>query len=242
MNLNVNNPTRKWATADEWKKTLVNSGVYNEHQAEIFGLRNSIAERVALNLMYVCPDDIYDTNTVAAGAAMPSVINFFNVPYGTGGKTYAQTNVRTANQLSDNNMAWVMGISLQPLFNLFPIDAANLHSLCHAEVLFKENLFVRGPLAQFPGGSAPEITAVSNLGTAVAAGGLGPVTSYSNGVPNVHNVYGLMEDGYLLWKNDSFNINFVTDTGFNLTTTALGGTGLTMKSILHILRVRELAQ
>ena len=241
MKINPNMPTRKWATADEWKKTLVNSGVYNERQAEIFGLYNSIAERVALKLLYVVPDQLYDTNSVAAGAAM-STLNFYNVPYGSGGKTYAQTNIRTANQLSDNNMAWVMGISMQPLFNLFPIDAANLHSLCHVEVLFKENLLVRGPLAMFPGGSSAEIVAVSNLGTALTVAGLGPVSSYQNGAPNVLNYFNLGDDGYLLWKNDSFNINFVVDTPFSLTTTALGGTGLTMKSILHIMRVKELAQ
>ena len=76
----------------------------------------------------------------------------------------------------------------------------------------------------------------------MALAGLGPAVSYTNGVPNVHNVFNIGEDGYLLWKNDSFNITYVTDTSFGLVATANGGTGLTMQAILHGLQVREVTQ
>ena len=236
------NTSRKWGTPAEYEQQYINAGCYSEHQAKVFGLRDSIAERVALKMLYTCAFELYDTNSVAQNATMPFTLTFFNVPKGQSNKTYAQTNIITPNQLSNNSMAWITGIAMQPLFNLAPVDAANLHSLGHVEVTFKENVLVRGPLAMFPGGSAGQITAAASLGTAVALAGLGPAVSYTNGVPNVHNVFNIGEDGYLLWKNDSFNITYVTDTSFGLVATANGGTGLTLQGILHGLQVREVTQ
>jgi hypothetical protein len=216
-------------------------GLVGPKQAEVLGLRDSIQERIALGISYVSRDREYDTISVAAGAAMPGQLQFFVNP-ATNGKTYSQTNLDIAQQLSNNDMAWITAIYIKPLFNIAPADAANLESLCWIDVLLKKQRFVYGKVGMFPGGSAGHINAAASLGTAVAVAGLGPVTSYTNGSPNKANVFDIGKDGYLLWKNDSFTINLNTTTPFNLLAAANGGTGLTLEVGFDILRVREVVQ
>jgi hypothetical protein len=195
-------------------------------------------EREALGIVFMQHDRIYDTLTVAQGAAMPPQLQFMINP-ATNGKTYSQTNLDIAQQLSNNDMAWVKYIYAKLSFNTNAIDAANLENLGYLDIWFKKQRFIYGKLNMFPGGSGGRITAAASLGTALTVSGLGPITSYENGVATVENVFHLGGDGYLLWKNDSFLANFYTTTGFNLLTTALGGNGLTFEVGFGIVRVRE---
>jgi hypothetical protein len=206
--------------------------------ADALRVRDAVMEREALGIVFMQHDRIYDTVTVSQGAAMPAVLQFMINP-ATGGKTYAQTNLDIAQQLSNNDMAWVKYIYAKISFNTAAIDAANLENLGYLDVWFKKQRFIYGKLNMFPGGSGGRITAATNLGTALAVAGLGPVTSYENGVASVENVFHLGGDGYLLWKNDSFLANFYTTTGFSLLATAVGGQGLTFEVGFGIVRVRE---
>jgi len=206
--------------------------------ADALRVRDAVMEREALGIVFMQRDRIYDTLTVSQGAAIPAQLQFMINP-ATGGKTYAQTNLDIAQQLSNNDMAWVRGIYAKVSFNTFPIDAANLENLGFLDVWFKKQRFIYGKLNMFPGGSGGRLTAAANLGTALTVSGLGPVTSYENGVASVENVLHLGGDGYLLWKNDSFLANFYTTTGFGLLATAVGGQGLTFEVGFDIVRVRE---
>jgi hypothetical protein len=232
-------PTKRLHSVEEHTKEW--QSIVGPKQAEVFGLRSSIQERIALGISYVSKDRLYDTISVAAGAAIPAQLQFFVNP-ATNGKTYSQTNLDIAQQLSNNDMAWISGIYIKPLFNIAPADAANLESLCWADILLKKQRFVYGKIGMFPGGSAGHVNSVGSLGTAVALAGLGPVTSYTNGSPNKANIFDIGDDGYLLWKNDSFTINLNNTTPFNLLAAANGGTGLTLEVGFDITRVREVVQ
>lgn len=202
-------------------------------------LRAALAERGDRKAKNVFRDTIYDTISVAQAAAMPALLTFFTTPVGTGGKTEAQTNLYMPGQLSNNDIVLVTGIRTQFLFNVNPIDAANLMSLCWLEVVFKTKRFMIGTADTFPAGSAGQVTAATNLGTALAVAGLGPVTSFTNGVPSVHNFFSVGEDGYLIEKNDSFRLNWYTATAFNLLATAVGGMGVTIKVIYDVIRAQD---
>jgi hypothetical protein len=193
---------------------------------------------------YQGEDCLYDTISIAPGAAMPSMTALFTVPSGTNGKTNAQTNMQVAGMLSNNDAFLVTGARCAISFNTHPIDAQNFVSLCWLDFKFFNREFFWGPPEMFPGGSGAYVSAASNLGTGVALAGLGPVTSVSNGVPSKHNYFSLGEDGLLLKANDRVEVDLYNPTPFNMIAGGVGGVGgngLTVRIYLDGFRVRTTA-
>jgi hypothetical protein len=204
-------------------------------------MRDSIQERVHRGELYLGKDFLFDTISIAAGAAMPNKSQFFLVPIGTNGKTQAQTNMQNSGQLANNDIVWIRAMRISLSNNTNQIDAVNINQLTHFSIKFKNVEFTFGPLDQFPGGSQMYVTSAANLGTAIAVANLGPVTSVVNGVPSIHNVFEFGGDGYLLWKNDTLEVDQYLDTSFTLLTAANGGTGTTIRVSFDVVRAREVA-
>jgi hypothetical protein len=204
-------------------------------------MRRSIEERVGRGELYLGKDFLFDTISIAPAAAMPNKSQFFLVPIGTNGKTQAQTNMQNSGQLANNDIVWIRSMRISVANNTHPIDLLNINQLTHFSIKFKNVEFTFGPLDQFPGGSQAYVTAATNLGTSVAVANLGPVTSVVNGIPSIHNVFEFGGDGYLLWKNDTIEVDQYLDTNFNLLAAANGGTGTTIRVAFDVVRAREVA-
>lgn len=186
---------------------------------------------------YYDRDGLFDTFSVAPGAAFPQITQMFQVPVGTNGKTKAQTNMQMAGMMANGDAFLVTGIRCELAFNSFPVDALNILQLCYLSVQFYNREFLWNTMSFFPAGGGGCLTAAANLGAASTVPS-SIVSGITNGTPEIHNSFEF-NDPLILEMNDRVEIDFVNPTAFTMTTAANGGVGTTIKVTLDGTRMRR---
>ena len=158
---------------------------------------------------------LYDTFSVAAGAAMPALTLMFQVPQGSGGKLLNSTNLTGQGGQVPNGQALLLrSIRIELLGAVLP-DVNNIVGDCAVEFKVNQNPIWQATPEFFPAGFGPYLAAVGNLGTLPA--GTVSLESVTNGMPVQTAVYEFQNNGgYYMESGLTFNLFFETLVAFNL--------------------------
>lgn len=175
---------------------------------------------------------LYDTFTVAAATAIVPPVQFYTVPIGTSGsgfataKTVVQTNLTQPQRLEAPRSFEVHALRLYVQQDVLFADLVALYRNLVAVLIVGEKNYQQGPVWFFPAGGGitgnPTIAAASN---------------WQNGERNPLAI-NLIASPFLvkLEQGENFRVELQGTTGF---TTAAGGTGLTLVSVLDGILTRQ---
>ena len=196
--------------------------------------RFAFSNPVAPGMIDIENQPIYDTNSVAAGAAFPQSLSFFQTPKGQSGKTYVQTNMVQAASLPAPQTLSVRAYRLVVRNDAVPQDLINVLYDTYLDFWIGSKEYFTGPSFLWTSGGGAVVNAVGQLGQVPSAGGTLSVLSASNGTQDQRNVFTLTRP-IQIGSLETFYLNIVAPTSFNLAAgnaTPLAGTGLTVVAIL----------
>ncbi|MFB3813417.1 MAG: hypothetical protein ACE14L_04835 [Terriglobales bacterium] len=182
---------------------------------------------------YVNDDVLFDSFSVAAGAAMPASTIMFSVPVG-GAKTLAQTNMQVGGQLENGDTFKIAAFGISIAFNTHRTDAINLLDNVSVKLRVGGRVYTQGKLSLYPGGAGGCLQAAAQVGTAPA--GDAPVHGFSNGVPDLRNMF-TFRDPIEITQGERIAVEVVAETGFSMV--AAPGVGTTITAVLYGERVRK---
>ena len=169
---------------------------------------------------------IYDTITVAAGAALTSGTQFFTNVGSASGKTYASTNMSQSQRLPSPEAFSIMSIKLRWSENILYADVISLLSNFAFEFWLGQKQYQRAPLWQYAaGGGINGATTVNNTGV------------YSNGLASREAQIGLAIP-IVIENGMTFFGQLVGTSSQTFTASGSGGTGLTLTCLLDGLYAR----
>lgn len=156
---------------------------------------------------------IYDSFTVAAGAAFP-VTNMFATPQGQSGKTLAQTNLTgQGGQLPAGTTLVINSIRIYIANTTVPADFQNIANDVSIQFLVNNVPIYQTIPIWFPAGFGGVTLAVGNLGTLPS--GTASVVSSTNGFPHQTAVYDFKYP-YSLESQLNFTMLWTPNTAFNM--------------------------
>lgn len=210
----------KWRGAsDEEVRSLVRGSRFRGDEAKRnlstrgFGYRRCRNEVVPNQTAYR-DGWFYDTQTVAAGAAMPQM-NFFAVAQGAAGKTLAQTNLTgQGGQLPSGNFLMIRSIRLYISNTTVPADLQNIITNCSAQFKVNQVPIYQHTPGWFPAGYGGVTLAAANVGTVPT--GSSVVASQTNGMPWQSAAF-TFNYPYSLESQLNFVFVINPETAFNLT-------------------------
>jgi hypothetical protein len=196
--------------------------------------RWAFSNPVAPGMIDIENQPLYDTNTVAAGAAFPSTLSFFQTPKGQSGKTYLQTNMVNASSLPAPQTMSIRAYRLIVRNDAIPPDLFNFLYNTWLDFWIGTKEYFTGPSCLWTAGAGAVISALGMVGQVPVAGGTDYFYSGSNGNPDQRDVFTLSRP-IQIGSLETFYLNINCPTSFNLAggaITPVPGTGLTIIAVL----------
>lgn len=198
--------------------------MYSYNQANVQGMFQS--QTFIANKIDVQHTGIYDTITVAAGAALVTNTQFFtNVGSGSG-KTVNQTNMSQSQRLPSPQAFSTCSIKLYPLGNILLTDLHALFSNFVYEFWLADKWYQRNPIWHYPAGGGVAGNTTTNA-----------TSFYTNGTPSREAMLALYIP-LVIENGMSFYGQLVGTSSVTMTAAASGGTGLTLVNMLDGLFAR----
>jgi hypothetical protein len=164
----------------------------------------------------VIDDCLIDSVSFGAGTAFTKT-TLFQQPIGAGGKTLAQTTMRAAGRLDNNDRFRVYSIEVYISNTTIMPDVQAIVQQVSLSFQLQNKPFIEGPVLRFPAAVGAFVSAAAQLGTA-AAGNI-PLACTSNGSGNSDTIYKLANP-IDIGINEGFAVILNPETAFNLTAAA----------------------
>lgn len=196
--------------------------------------RWAFSNPVAPGMIDIENQPVYDTNTLAAGAAFPSTLSFFQTPKGQSGKTYLQTNMVNAGLLPAPQTLSIRDYKLIVRNDAVPPDLFNFLYNTWLDFWIGGKEYFTGPSVLWTAGSGGVVNAAAMVGQSPTTGGANYFYSSSNGLQDQRNVFSLSRP-IQIGSLETFYLNINCPTSFNLvaaSATPVAGTGLTVIAVL----------
>lgn len=168
---------------------------------------------------------IYDSYTLAVNTAAVKQ-TLFLAPVTGATRVLSQTNMRAAGQLVGSQALASTAIRVYVLNNVTPTDLVSFYQNTSVVVKIGDKPMIFGVPWMFPSGGGMWFSG-SQFGTAPA--GSAPAYSTSNGVPDIRNVYSML-DPLTINAAEQFQVEFTPETAWTsqANSTNPAGTGLTV--------------
>jgi hypothetical protein len=185
----------------------------------------------------VIDDFLCDSVSFAAGAAFTKT-TLFQQPIGAGGKTLAQTTMRAAGRLDNNDRFRVYSLEVYISNTTLFSDVQAIVQNVSLSFQLQNKPFIEGPVLRFSTTMGAIVSAAAQLGT-MAAGNI-PLSCTGNGSGHGDSVYKLANP-IDIGINEGFSVILNPETAVNLTSAAATnppGVGTTMYVFLNGERYR----
>ena len=184
------------------------------------------SEVYVANKMDVQHTPVYDTVTIAAGAALNDTTSaFFSNVGPASGKTLGLTNMRQGNRLPAPEAFSIFGFRFRWSENVLRADLTTILNTFALEFELGQKIYNRAPLWFYAAGGG-----VSGFTTRTDE------SAYTNGVPSREAMHKLAIP--IVIENQMEFVARLVGTAFNLAAAGAGGTGITMQLILDGLYAR----
>jgi len=190
--------------------TAVGNLILNAFNHQVFDLNNMDVQHM----------QVYDTITLAAAASVSAnSVNFFSSVGSQSGKTVAQTNMKSPNQLQTPQSFSIMSFRLRISETILLADLVSLMNGFALEFYIGQKVYQQAPLWLFaPGGGIYGVTTVAST------------SILNNGYPSREGM-NRINIPLVIDNTAQFNGNF-QGTPFTLAAGGAGGTGLTTQLVL----------